>query len=113
MNSNNPIDRIRHILSVIDMKQRDLAKYQQQLTRSKRSMKILFEENLRYSNDHTISNALMQKNNIDIIDTNKEYQEAVAHHRKTAQTIEHLENILGNIHIGNIITEIQNNFEST
>lgn len=113
MNSNHPIDRIRHILSVIEMKTRDLAKYQQQLTKSKRTLKILFEEHLRYSNDLTISSILLQKNNIEIIDAHNEYQEAVIHHRKTALTIEHLENVLGNINIGNIITEIQNNLEFT
>jgi len=113
MNANNPIDRIRHILSVIDMKTRDLAKYQQQLTKSKRTLKILFEENLRYSNDLTISSVLIQKNNIEIIDAHNEYQDAVNNHRKTALTIEHLETVLKNINIGNIITEIQNNLEFT
>ena len=104
------VDRVRHLLDIIDLKKRDMAKYLKQVTELKREMILLLEKNDRYINNPATDIVLLQQNNIDIIDTNVQYKTAVEHLNKTQRTIHHLQNVISTIDIQYIITDIKINF---
>lgn len=113
--STNSIDNIRKLLDVIDLKRRDLTRYNTELRKAKLELGNLIEVNDRYRSDiHNTNQVLFQRNNIEIIDANNRYLDMLQKYNKTKQTVDHLETVIATYNINNVISDIktcfQNNF---
>ena len=111
--SNNSVENVRKLLDVISMKRRDLTKYHGELKSVKNELTLLLERDSRYRSSLNISMVLLQQNNVDIIDLHAKYLDVLQKYNKTKQTVDHLENVIGNYNINNIITNIRLQFEES
>jgi hypothetical protein len=110
--SNQSVEKIRKLLDVISLKKRDLTKYFTELKNIKLELKLLIEKNDKYRKDiHNINQVLFQQNNVEIIDANNKYIDIKDKYEKTKQMLDHLESVIGNYNINDIITDIKNMFE--
>jgi len=109
--SNNSVENVRKLLDVISMKRRDLTKYHDELKSVKNKLTLLLEKDTRYRSSLNISMVLLQQNNVDILDLHAKYLDVKDKYNKTKKTVEHLENVIGNYNINNLILNIRLQFE--
>jgi hypothetical protein len=108
---NNSVENVRKLLDVISMKRRDLTKYHGELKTVKNELTILLERDSRYRSSLNINLVLLQQNNVDILDLHAKYLDVKDKYNKTKKTVEHLENVIGNYNINNLILNIRLQFE--
>ena len=110
---NNSVENVRKLLDVISMKRRDLTKYHGELKSVKNELTILLERDSRYRSSNNINLVNFQENNINIIDTHAKYLDVKDKYNKTKKTVEHLENVIGNHNINNMVMNIRLQFEES
>ena len=100
MSNDKNVTRLKHLLSVLSLKNRDAVKIKKELNNAKIILDDLIQRKNNYTNNgFTYNIVVIQQNNLDILNAYDEFNKSTEEYNKISKLITHLTTQVGSINI--------------